>query len=147
MRTPTVVSALVMTVAAGVACMACGGGGEPTGKKAAERGEWETSKEMPTDLAQLLPAYPKAELVKSVSGDGAVVVWQAPDRVRVVEQFYMQQLARDGWTVRKQPGVAAAWMGKGGVTLSARKAGVSIAISVGEKDNGSAITAVFQKKG
>src|SRR2546429_7767830 len=90
------------------------------GREEAPSVEWRTSKELPADFPSDIPIYPTAKVARVVTGNGgAVVVWEAPDPVPVVEQYYTRVLAEKGWQVTKYTGVPPERMGDGGMGVIA----------------------------
>ena len=110
------------------------------GREEAPSVEWRTSKELPANFPSDIPIYPTARVVRAVSGNGAVVVWEAPDPVPVVEQYYTRVLAEKGWQVTKYPGLPADWMGDEGEVVIGTVWGRQLSIALGEKGNKTAIT-------
>ena len=114
------------------------------GREEAPPVEWRTSKELPANFPSDIPIYPTARVGRVVTGNGAVavVVWEAPDPVPVVEQYYTRVLAEKGWQVTKYPGVPAEWMGDGGVVVIGTAWGRQLSFALGEKGDKTAITVV-----
>jgi hypothetical protein len=138
MKTFGAMAMLAAALAYGVAFTGCSS--EPR-----EPTEWKASEELPEGFSKDVPIYPQAKVVKSVTGDATVVVLRTSDPLKSVEEFYNRQLSEGGWAVRKALGVPAGWMGLGGVTLNARKAGRSLNLALGEKDDETVITAILRK--
>jgi len=136
------VVALAAVALATVVCLGCGRDTEEPKPQV----EWKTSKTLPADLPPDLPVYPAAKVVKVVSGAGAVVVWHTPDPVASVQEYYTREMNGKGWHVTSYPGVAATWMGEGGVTVIGTKWGRQITVALGEQGNGTVITLVLGGK-
>jgi len=132
-------------IALASACLAlvasgCGGGCGPDTRVARE------SDTLPEDFPKDIPVYPNAEFGKFVRyGGSGVVVWEAPDPVATVKEFYARELAAKGWRVSTYPGLAAPWMGDSGVTVIATGWGRRISFALGERGDKTAITAVLPR--
>ena len=110
------------------------------GREEAPSVEWRSSKELPENFPSDIPIYPTAKVGKVVTGAGAVVMWDAPDSVPVVERYYTRELTEKGWGVTKYPGLPAPWMGEEGVTVIATRWGRQLSFALGEKGDHTVIT-------
>jgi hypothetical protein len=113
------------------------------GREEAPPVEWRSSKDLPENFPSDIPIYPSAKVVKAVKGNGAVVVWDTPDALSVVEQYYTRELTEKGWGVTKYPGLPTAWMGEEGVTVIATRWGRQLSFALGEKGEHTAITVIL----
>lgn len=114
---------------------------------------WKKSTALPEDFPKDVPIYPNAKLDSAVWGkgmpseDGAFLAWKTQDEIQVVRHFLTEKLDAEGWHVISYPGVPAAWMGEGGVTVVATKWGRTASFAVAAKDNATLISLVFPGKG
>ena|SRR2546422_5142401 len=113
------------------------------GREEAPSVQWRTSKELPANFPADIPIYPTARVVRAVTGDGAVVMWEAPDPVPVVEQYYTRVLTEKGWQVTKYPGLPADWMGDDGEVVIGTVWGRQRSFVLGERGNKTIITVVL----
>src|SRR2546422_6110103 len=103
--------------------------------------EWRTSHTLPENFPDDVTIYPKAALETVVAGNGAIVVWRTADPLQAVKDYYVRELSAKGWKVSTYPGLAAPWMGEGGITLIATKWGRQVSLALGEDGDKTAITA------
>ena len=114
--------------------------------------KWKTRTEMPADFPKDVPIYPNAKLLSAVTGEGlpseggAYIAWTTTDQIPAVRHFFTEKLDAEGWHVISYPGVSAAWMGEGGVTVIATKWGRTAAFGIGAKDDATLISLVFPQK-
>jgi hypothetical protein len=114
--------------------------------------KWKKATAMPADFPKDVPVYPNATLMSSVTGEGlpsesgAYIAWTTKDEIPAVRHFYTDKLDADGWHVISYPGVPAAWMGEGGVTVVATKWGRTASFAIGAKDGATLISLVFPQK-
>jgi hypothetical protein len=114
--------------------------------------KWKKATAMPADFPKDVPVYPNATLMSSVTGEGlpsesgAYIAWTTKDEIPAVRHFYTEKLDADGWHVISYPGVPAAWMGEGGVTVVATKWGRTASFAIGAKDGATLISLVFPQK-
>ena len=107
--------------------------------------EYRTLKELPQDFPADIPIYPKATVTAAVTANGkaAVVVWETSDRLPVVQQYYTNWFTENGWTVTKQPGLPAPWMGDDGLIVYGTRRGRRLGIGLGEKGEEGERTAII----
>jgi hypothetical protein len=108
--------------------------------------------ELPPDFPKDVPVYPNATFQSAIghqgapTEQGAYLAWSTKDEIPTVRHFYTEKLDAEGWHVISYPGVAAAWMGEGGVTVVATKWGRTAAFAIGAKDGATLISLVFPGK-
>ena len=63
-----------------------------------------------------------------------------------MRHFFTEKLDAEGWHVISYPGVPAAWMGEGGVTVVATKWGRTASYAIGAKEGATLISLVLPQK-
>jgi hypothetical protein len=107
---------------------------------------------LPVDFPKDIPVYPNTTFQGAIvhqdapTEQGAYISWSTKDEIPAVRHFYTEKLDAEGWHVISYPGVAAAWMGEGGVTVVATKWGRTAAFAIGAKDGATLISLVFPGK-
>lgn len=111
--------------------------GEGFEKITFEEGDEEASmgeRELPESFPKDFPTYPEATLVNSWTAtgnttEGVSVVWQTPDSLSIVSEYYQGELEKSGWTaiVNKEGDSAT-------ITFEKDKVSGFIGITKGEGD-------------
>jgi hypothetical protein len=107
---------------------------------------------LPADFPKDVPVYPNATFRSAITHkdapteEGGYLAWSTKDEIPAVRHFYTEKLDSEGWHVISYPGVAAGWMGEGGVTVVATKWGRMAAFAIGAKDGATLISLVFPSK-
>ncbi len=137
-----------LLAAALVAACVLGCADEPGGQPA----KLKKSPAVPADFPKDVPVYPNATFVTAITHQdapteqGAYISWSTKDEIPAVRHFYTEKLDAEGWHVISYPGVAAGWMGEGGVTIVATKWGRMASFAIGAKDGATLISLVFPGK-
>ncbi len=107
---------------------------------------------LPADFPKDVPIYPNATFRSAITTQdapteqGGYLAWSTKDEIPAVRHFYTEKLDAEGWHVISYPGVAAGWMGEGGVSVVATKWGRMAAFAIGAKDGATLISLVFPAK-
>jgi hypothetical protein len=114
--------------------------------------KWKKSSTLPADFPKDVAIYPEATLKDVLTAEGvptengAFLTWSTKDGIPAVRHWFTEKLDADGWHVISYPGVAAGWMGEGGVTVVATKWGRTASYAIGAKDGATLITLVLPQK-
>jgi hypothetical protein len=114
--------------------------------------KWKKSATLPADLPKDVALYPDATFKDAVTGEGmptesgAFLAWSTKDEIPAVRHYLTEKLDEEGWHVISYPGVAAGWMGEGGVTVVATKWGRTASYAIGAKDGATLISLVLPQK-
>ena len=107
---------------------------------------------LPADFPKDVPVYPNATFRTAITTkdapteQGGYLSWSTKDEIPAVRHFYTEKLDAEGWHVISYPGVAAGWMGEGGVTVVATKWGRMASFAIGAKEGATLISLVFPGK-
>ena len=114
--------------------------------------KWKKSSTLPADFPKDVAIYPEAALKDVLTAEGvptengAFLTWTTKDDIPKVRHYFTEKLDTDGWHVISYPGVPAAWMGEGGVTVVATKWGRTASYAIGAKEGSTLITLVLPQK-
>lgn len=122
------------------------------GEESESKLKWRKSSALPADFPKDVAIYPEATLKDVLTAEGvptengAFITWSTKDDIPKVRHYFNEKFDAEGWHVISYPGVAAGWMGEGGVTVVATKWGRTASYGIGAKDGATLITLVLPQK-